>query len=53
MSVHIYDKSFEPANLLECVSSFEVLSLLVARWIVQEGDQAFGRGVKIIAVWYL
>ena len=37
-----HDKSFEVANLLECITSFEVPSFLVARWIIQEGDQAFG-----------
>ena len=32
------DNTFELTNLLECISSFEVPSFLVAWWIVQEGD---------------
>jgi hypothetical protein len=39
---YTHDKSFDISNLIECVSSFEVSSFLVTRWIVQEGDQAFG-----------
>ena len=39
---YMHDQSVELANLPECISSFEIPSFLVARWIVQEGDQAFG-----------
>jgi hypothetical protein len=39
---YTHDKSFELVTLLECSSSLEVPSFLVARWFVQEGGQAFG-----------
>ena len=38
---YTHDKSFELSNLLECISSFEAPSVLVPRWIIQEGGQAF------------